>query len=84
MTNSPSPETSLVFADTQEGLSQLTCFNNNERIQTVIQTNAERRYLVNTHVENRTRRFRYNCTAPAENGRYYWVSIPWVNPDIKE
>lgn len=84
VTSSPSPEASLVFADTQEGLSQLTCFNNNERIQTVIQNNAERSYLVNTHVENRTRRFRYNCTAPAENSRFYWISIPWVNPEIRE
>lgn len=25
------------------------------------------------------RRFRYNCTYPAGDGRFYWLSQPWVN-----
>jgi peptidoglycan/xylan/chitin deacetylase (PgdA/CDA1 family) len=84
VTSSPSPEVSLIFAADQIGLSQLTCFNNNERIESQLQANDERRYLVTSHVINQSRRFRYNCTAPGENGKYYWVSIPWVNPEIRE
>jgi len=45
---------------------------------------AEAIFRVSTSVENRSRRFRYNCTAPGENGRYYWYSIPWINPAIAE
>ena len=27
------------------------------------------------------RRWRYICTAPSmENGRYFWYSVPWINP----
>ncbi|MDG2174856.1 MAG: polysaccharide deacetylase family protein [Gammaproteobacteria bacterium] len=83
-TSSTSPEASLIFASGQTGLAQFTCFNNNERIRSELQANDERRYLVTSHVNNQSRRFRYNCTAPGENDRYYWVSIPWVNPEIRE
>ena len=27
----------------------------------------------------RSRRFRYNCTYPASQGRFYWLSQPWIN-----
>jgi hypothetical protein len=26
-----------------------------------------------------SRRFRYNCTYPAGNGRFYWLSQPWLD-----
>lgn len=26
-----------------------------------------------------SRRFRYNCTYPASDGRFYWLSQPWLN-----
>ena len=32
-----------------------------------------------------TRRFRYNCTAKAEDvNKFMWISIPWINPAIEE
>ncbi|WP_020409400.1 polysaccharide deacetylase family protein [Hahella ganghwensis] len=31
-----------------------------------------------------SRRFRYNCTAPAGNGYFYWHSFPWINPEISD
>ncbi|AZZ91562.1 hypothetical protein EUZ85_12840 [Hahella sp. KA22] len=30
------------------------------------------------------RRFRYNCTAPAGGGLFYWRSFPWINPAVPE
>lgn len=31
------------------------------------------------------RRFRYNCTAKAQGeNKFMWVSIPWINPAVKE
>ncbi|WP_372964596.1 polysaccharide deacetylase family protein [Marinobacter sp.] len=30
------------------------------------------------------RRFRYNCTHPAGDGRFYWLSQPWLNLDAPE
>lgn len=30
------------------------------------------------------RRFRYNCTYPAGNKRFYWLSQPWINTQEKE
>lgn len=30
------------------------------------------------------RRFRYNCTHPAGNASYYWLSQPWLNLDAPE
>lgn len=84
VTRSAKPEALLDFADNQPGLDRLACYNNSEMI-TVTAVNAGLgRFRVSTQVENKTRRFRYNCTAPGRNGRYYWYSIPWVNPAITE
>ena len=30
------------------------------------------------------RRFRYNCTYPAGDNRFFWLSQPWINPEEKE
>ena len=35
-------------------------------------------------LDNRSRRFRYNCTAPGRDGRFHWYSIPFTNPAISE
>lgn len=84
VTSMTMPGTTIDFADDQEGIEQLACFNNSEPITVTAEDRAERVYRVSTHVENRSRRFRYNCTAPGKNGRYYWYSIPWINPAIAE
>jgi peptidoglycan/xylan/chitin deacetylase (PgdA/CDA1 family) len=84
VTNSSMPGAALDFANDQEGIDQLVCFNNNEAINVVSEDRAEKIFRVSTHIDNRSRRFRYNCTAPGRNGRYYWYSIPWVNPTIGE
>jgi len=84
VTRESSPTAELDFVADQAGLRGLSCFNNNERIEIDVLNNAENRYKVSTHINNRSRRFRYNCTAPGQEGRYFWYSIPWVNPDIPE
>jgi len=84
LTSERSPSAILDFSNTTTGLSQLACYNNNESIQVEVDNAAEAIFRVSTSVENRSRRFRYNCTAPGENGRYYWYSIPWINPAIAE
>ncbi len=84
VTNSSMPSAALDFANDQEGIDQLVCFNNNEAINVANEDRAEKIFRVSTHIDNRSRRFRYNCTAPGRNGRYYWYSIPWVNPTIGE
>jgi peptidoglycan/xylan/chitin deacetylase (PgdA/CDA1 family) len=84
VTNSSMPGATLDFSNSQEGIDQLACFNNNEPISVVTENRPEKVFRISTHVDNRSRRFRYNCTAPGQNGRYYWYSIPWVNPAIAE
>lgn len=84
VTSQRSPEATLDFGAGQTGLDQLACFNNSENIPVIREDTALNTFRVTTHVENRSRRFRYNCTAPGRNGRYYWYSIPWVNPAIPE
>ena len=83
-TTSKSPEAILNFSNDQAGLGQIACFNNNEMITPVLEDAEENQYRISTHIENNSRRFRYNCTAPAGSGRYYWYSIPWINPGIAE
>lgn len=82
VTDQPSPAAELAFLPGPYDLARLACFNNDQPVS--VEPVAERRYRVETQVVNTTRRFRYNCTAPGPGGRYFWYSIPWVNPAIAE
>ncbi|MDC0598446.1 polysaccharide deacetylase family protein [Gammaproteobacteria bacterium] len=84
VTNEARPSAILNFAEGNYRLEQLACYNNNATIQATLLDAEEQRYQIDTHINNSSRRFRYNCTAPGEAGRYYWYSIPWVNPAIAE
>lgn len=84
VTSNNMPSAELDFGDNQEGISQLACFNNNENMEISELDSAAKTYRISTRVDNRTRRFRYNCTAPGQAGRYYWYSVPWINPAIAE
>lgn len=84
VTTLTSPQATLDFSEDQRGLSQLACYNNNVMIEVNAVNSAQGIYEIKTDIENRSRRFRYNCTAPGNNGRYYWYSIPWINPSITE
>lgn len=62
----------------------LNCFNNNVPMRITAVDAAEGIYRVETGEENRGRRFRYNCTAPGPEGRFFWYSVPWVNSAVRE
>ncbi len=79
-----SPMVEIILSGETPRVSQLNCFNNNEVINITILDEESAHFRVTTHFENRSRRFRYNCTAPGVEGRYYWYSIPWINPEIPE
>ena len=83
ITEEVSPSAVLDF-EGQYRFSALTCFNNNEPMQIELLDEDERLYRIETSVRNTSRRFRYNCTLPGQNGRYYWYSVPWTNPAIAE
>ena len=84
VTDQSMPSAQLDFADDQEGISQLACYNNNENMEVTAINAASNQYRISTRVNNQSRRFRYNCTAPGKNGRYYWYSVPWINPAVSE
>jgi biofilm PGA synthesis lipoprotein PgaB len=79
-----SPAAVIDFSGEIPRINQLSCFNNNDVISVEVLDDEEMRFQITTHIENRSRRFRYNCTVPGAEGRYYWYSIPWVNPAIPE
>ena len=84
VTSDNSPDAELDFAEGTPGLSQLACYHNNQNMQVEVLDADELVYRVSSTTESNGRRFRYNCTAPGRDGRYYWYSIPWVNPAIAE
>ena len=65
-------------------LDALTCYNNDTPIEITAEDTEAKVFRISTAVENHSRRFRYNCTAPGPEGRYYWYSVPWINPAVTE
>lgn len=60
-------------------VARLTCFASGQgRIEVTGGTDRQR---VEVQAPGRfhSRRFRYNCTYPAGNGRYYWLSQQWLD-----
>ncbi len=84
LSSEQSPNAEIDFNDDSPGLGQLTCFNNGESISIDLLDAESARFRVSTHIQNLSRRFRYNCTAPGAEGRYFWYSIPWINPAVPE
>lgn len=83
VTSSRLPEVLLDF-DGSYRLDALTCFNNDKPMQLTVEDAQQQLYRVVPLQENHSRRFRYNCTAPGPSGRYYWYTVPWVNPALTE
>ncbi len=83
ITDAQTPDAVLDFNGTYR-FDALNCFNNNERMRVSVENTEEQQYRVTPLVPNTARRFRYNCTAPAPNGRFYWYSITWVNPALED
>ncbi len=84
ITNDPSPSAVLDIENQDFILEQLSCYNNGESINISLLNETEAIFRIDSHIENFSRRFRYNCTAPGKQGRYFWYSIPWINPLVQE
>lgn len=79
------PSLTLELAAGEKGLSQrISCFlGNGAPLEIVARENGE--ITVRAKKPLRQGRSRYNCTAPAGGGRYYWFSQPWQNgPDAAD
>ncbi|NWO05506.1 MAG: polysaccharide deacetylase family protein [Alteromonadaceae bacterium] len=62
--------------------SRLTCFASGfGRIDVQVENDQA---LVQAPAAINSRRFRYNCTHPAGNGSFYWLSQQWLNLDAPE
>jgi len=82
VTTSETPEAVLDFED-EYRFDVLNCFYNDRPIQVTEVSNENKQFLVTAKVQSQVRRYRYNCTAPGPDGRYYWHSILWINPTVK-
>jgi biofilm PGA synthesis lipoprotein PgaB len=83
LTDSPRPQAVLDFNGNYR-YDALNCFNNDRPMEVRVENAEEQQYRVIPVLDNRSRRFRYNCTAPARDGRFYWFSIPFTNPAVSE
>lgn len=57
---------------------QLSCFASGQGRIPVIATEKNSVSMVAPKAFN-SRRFRYNCTYPVGDGRFYWFSQPWLD-----
>jgi len=83
VTNGKSPSALLDF-DGSYRLDALTCFNNDQTMEIALVDAGNQQYRISTPVINKGRRFRYNCTAPGRDGRFYWFTVPWFNPAVPD
>lgn len=83
LTDQASPSAVIDF-DGDYRYDALTCYDNDQPMKLTLIDEAERQYRLESNVKHTSRRFRYNCTAPGRDGRYYWFSVPWINPAIPD
>ncbi|WP_148864892.1 polysaccharide deacetylase family protein [Marinobacter fonticola] len=57
----------------------LTCYGSGAGRLNVTETGQGHTVKVSADTTFSSRRFRYNCTYPAGNGRFYWQSVQWVD-----
>ncbi len=83
VTTEQKPQAVLDF-DGNYRFDALNCFNNNERMDVRVENSEEQQFRIIPLGANTARRFRYNCTAPARDGRFYWYTVAWVNPALDD
>jgi peptidoglycan/xylan/chitin deacetylase (PgdA/CDA1 family) len=83
LTDAQQPEAVLDFNGNYR-FDALNCFSNNERMEITVENAEEQQYRIRPVSPNTARRFRYNCTAPARDGRFYWYTVTWVNPALAD
>lgn len=83
ITMEASPSAILDF-DGDYRFNALTCYDNDKPMKITLIDAANQQYRLDSDVTHKTRRFRYNCTAPGRDGRYYWYAVPFINPAIPD
>ncbi|HWK55015.1 MAG TPA: polysaccharide deacetylase family protein [Hyphomicrobiales bacterium] len=83
ITTEQAPEVILDF-DGDYRLDALSCFHNDQPMTVTAVDAGAQQYRLQSPSRSTSRRFHYNCTAPGPDGRYYWYSVLWINPDIAE
>lgn len=78
VTTSDTPEAVLAFEEDYR-FDALSCFYNDRPIPVIEVNQSAKQFSVSTQVQGRERRFRYNCTAPGPDGRFFWHSILWIH-----
>lgn len=79
VTAESSPVAELRFAQDYR-FDALNCFNADQPMKIEVVDAASRHFRISSSVRNEARRFRYNCTAPGPEGRFYWYSVTFLNP----
>lgn len=75
------PEALLRFDLNGIGRSQLRCYDEGQALILHWEDRDSGLLRIQAHKAHSGRRWRYICTAPSmENGRYFWYSVPWINP----
>ncbi len=62
--------------------SRLHCYASGQG-QIPLRMAADGQVSVRARAPFQARRFRYNCTYPAGDGHYYWLSQPWFDTSVK-
>lgn len=57
----------------------LTCYGSGVGRLDVEKTGGGNQVRISADSAFSSRRFRYNCTYPADSGRFYWQSVQWVD-----
>ena len=83
VTSDDKPEAVLDFEGDYR-FDALSCFNNDERMEISVENADKQQYRIRPLKPNTARRFRYNCTAPAREGRFYWYTVTFVNPALDD
>jgi biofilm PGA synthesis lipoprotein PgaB len=71
------PVLEITVAPDTGGMDRLACFVSGHGQVPVKWREPGRTFIVQAEQPLPSGRSRYNCTAPAEDGRFYWFSHPW-------
>ena len=78
VTDDPLPEITITLAESPARLGQLACFVGGQGKVEVSWIEGNKRFAVRPIKALAKGRQRINCTAPRNDGRYYWFSHQWI------
>jgi len=85
VTTDASPRVTLQFDTNRFDIGHLNCFANSQPITMTWEDRSAGIVTLEPQMEFNTRRWRYICTARANNSsRYFWHSVQWINTSFPE